>query len=275
MISVVKINKNNVYLSILIVLSFTLLFSIDNKTQKPTVIINPQDEVVNLNPDLMKVASLGQQRLIASLLWAHTMLKSDLKHYKVNDLKNWMYLRVNAVITLSPLFYEAYYIGAQYLSIVKDDDYGAKDIYDRALSKFSTDYNLLYGAGFHYFYELGETKRAIQLFKDAIKYGSPLHFLPSLVARMEAEEGDLLAAKTILEIELAKEDIPENAKQRLKYNLYSIKAEIDLNCLNNSKDKTTCNYYDLNGKPYIKKRSNIYIAPQVWRKFQLKRKVKN
>ena len=64
--------------------------------------------------------------MISSLLWTHTLLFSDYEHYKNDDLDSWMYLRFNTITDLDPRMYEAYNYGGQYLSIVKDDVFGAK-----------------------------------------------------------------------------------------------------------------------------------------------------
>ena len=48
--------------------------------------------------------------------------------------------------------------------------------------------------------------------------------------------------------------------------IYAIKAELDLNCLNNM--NVNCNTIDLDGNKYLYK-SNKYLAPKKWKPFKL------
>jgi len=260
---------SSLVISILVILCFSLIYTIDSKTKKPEIIINPQNEVVNLDPKILQLLSLGQQRMMSSALWVQTMFKSDLLHHKERSLKNWMYLRVNAITDLTPYFYKAYSIGAQYLSIIKDDDLGAKKIYDKGLLIFPKNYQLLYGAGFHYFYELGESEKASKLFERSIQYGNKMAFLPSLVARIKANSGDLYAAKKLIIENIKALEKSSPLKRRLRLSLHSVQVEIDLKCLNskNLKNKE-CHLKDPYGNFY-KKKGNIYVAPKKWKKFRL------
>jgi tetratricopeptide (TPR) repeat protein len=224
---------------------------------KPELIINLQQEVVNITPKIIEILSLGQKKAISSLLWTETMLKSDLAHYKKKDLKSWMYLRLNTITDLDPYFYEAYLYGGMYLSIIKDDDYGAKEFFDKGLNIYPDKYPLLFQAGFHYFSELNNIEMAIKVFERALLKKEAVHFLPSLVARLKSGNGDLEGAKLLLEqrLETLPKNIDGHISKRLRNSLYAVQAEIDLKCLD--------------GNDYIKS-NNRYHSKKNWKPFRSK-----
>ena len=125
--------NNKVPLMGLLSILFFLIYSWNLKKNNPRPIIkvSEQNSQINFNKNALKVLSLGQARLISSIIWVQTLMESDLEHYKNNDLNSWMYLRFDSITQLDPLFYEAYLWGGIYLSIVKDDAYGAKSLYQK------------------------------------------------------------------------------------------------------------------------------------------------
>jgi tetratricopeptide (TPR) repeat protein len=237
-------------------------------TKKPKLIINLQKEIVNINPDFVKVVSLGQNRLISSFLWISTLLRADLKHYDKNDYNSWMFLRLKLITSLSPMFYETYLYGGIYLSIIKDDDLGAKYIYDKGIEIYPKDHRLLYNSGFHHFSELSDYPMAITLFQKALDNGATHPVLPTLIARLKAGEGNMEDAKILLINTLKTTPKESFIYQRITFAIYAITAEMDLNCLNNQ--GTACNKYDYNGKKYIKK-NGIYKSSIEWQKFRIKK----
>lgn len=273
-----KITQSDKKVLSLYLLSFALFLlvipKVNKSIHKPKLIIDPQNEVVNIAPSIIKVLSLGQTRLIASSLWVETMLRSDYKHHQDPNVENWMYLRFNSITELAPLFFEVYFYGGMYLSIIKDDDLGAQKIFDKGLIKFPNSYPLLFQAGFHYFSELQNYPKAISIFEQAMWKEGMHPFLPSLLARIKSNAGNLSGAQELLEFRL--KSLPEDSKpeviNRLKNSIYAVKAEIDIACLN--KQLSSCNQYDYFGKPYIIKQGT-YRAQKRWKPFRLKNKKSN
>ena len=162
--------------------------------QKPDLKTSMQDTKRSLNPDFYKIINLGQKRLLSSLLWIDTILNMDHEHYKSHDLYNWMYVRFETITDLDKFFYRAYRNGGPILSVIRDDDLGALKIYNKGLDVFPGDVNLLFYAGIHAFFELRDDDLAIK-YLDQIKYHKDVpKYLPSLVSKLKASEGDLSGA---------------------------------------------------------------------------------
>lgn len=180
-------------------------------------------------------------------------MNSDLEHYDPHDLNSWMYQRFNALIELDPKFYEVYRYGGQYLSIVKDDEVGAEDIYRRGLEVFPNDFWLNFHAGFHYYFEMNLAEKAILLFHKAVKMPEAKKYapyLPSLLAKIEINKSEVTEESFLLVSDIRAQYQPgEPMWERLSRILYYIRCSIDLKCLNNKNND--CRNIDFNGLPYL------------------------
>ena len=223
---------------------------INSGIEKPTLRISKQDSAVNFNNNVLKIFSAGQKRLIADILWISTLLESDIDHYKNEDLNSWMYLRFRSLIELDPNFLRAYRFGGKYLSIVKDDLEGAKEIFELGLLRFPHDYQLNFDAGFLYGFELADYRKAKEHFSEAAKNPSAPFFLKSLVLKMGFEESQNKETTLLLLKELDK-TLEEDSilKHRVQTDIYSLQAMIDLECLNTGRED--CRTIDANGDRYI------------------------
>ena len=242
---------------------------LNNNFNKPLVIISKQESALNLNLSLLQIFSLGQSRLISSLLWVTTLLESDMDHYKGNDLNSWIYLRFKSIITLEPNFLKAYQYGGQYLCIVKDDLIGADDIYNIGLSIYPNDYKLLFDSGFLYAFELRNTEKALNSYSKILHHKEAPPYLKTIYAKLKFQQTNDLNQSYQLLLEMYKNE-PDNTilKNKLEKDLYSIKAELDLKCLN-STDNTKCDHLDFYGQKYILKNSkfstlNEFVPYQIY-----------
>ncbi len=256
------------FILITLLYSFNLLYQ---PSKRPPLYVSKQKETINFDINFLRFSSFGQYRLLSSLIWIETLLFSDLEKYKKMDLKSWMYLRLKSIVSLDPFFYDAYVWGGIYLAIIKDDLVGAADIYELGLKHFPEDYRLNFYAAFNYYHQLNNKRRAIELL-EKIKHnpqGSP--FIHRLIARLKADTGEMETAFVILET--AYRTTPQGPlKKRLFENLYSIKAEIDLTCLNGQQGrKKECPFQDLEGRPYIYSQGK-YKAQKEWRPYRTHRR---
>ena len=156
-------NKKKFVLTILIITFFITSNYFRKSIKKPPLTINMQDSSININKYLLDLFSFGQKRLITSILWVHTLMESDNSIYKKKDNNSWMFLRFDTITHLDPNFYEAYYYGGQYLSIIKDDDIGAKIIYEKGLEHYPDKFWLQFHAAFHYLTEIKDIKKAYKI----------------------------------------------------------------------------------------------------------------
>lgn len=217
-------------------------------TPKPTIFVTTQESAINFNTTFLKLGSFGNKRLISDLIWTQTLLQSDVEHYKNKDLNNWMFLRFNTISELDPNFYENYLYGSQFLSVVKDDVEAASILIEKGLSKFPNDYDLNYFGGIMYYFELGNSKRGLELMKKIEHHPRAREYYSSIIHKLELESG--INLKTVYQLVLEQYERTQDKylKKKLEYDLYAIKAEIDLKCLNNN--KTGCDQKDAEGNPY-------------------------
>lgn len=258
---------------LLLITGFFLVFlsnQLITSLKKEDIKVSQQEKAININEHVVKGISLGQNRLLSSLLWAETLIKAGISHYKEGDLNNWMFLRLKLMTTLDPYFYQAYLYGGIYLSIVKDDDVGAEFIYDKGLRYFSDDLYLNMNASYHYLFEVHHYDKGLSALERAEKMpNSPPH-IPRLIARFKAQSGKLEDARDHL-VSLM-QGTPEGSEIRKKYlqQIDNIQIEIDLNCLNENKKK--CNFRSPDGSAYKQNSLGKWYSQQPWESFKPKTK---
>lgn len=251
------------------IISFLIAGSIHSHYKRPITTLSKQDTALNINKHLLVFLSAGNKRLFTDLLWVQTLIESDLEHYKKKDLNSWLYLRFDTIAQLDNRFYENYIYGGQFLAIVKDDLEGANDIYRRGVLAYPEDYKLNYNAGFLNYFEIGNSKEGLKYLSKIEDHPSAPVFFKSIVSKLKVETG--MDLKEIFQLVLHNyENTPdETLKKRLLADLYSIKAEIDLKCLNNSGQN--CELKDLDGMPYLKVRDS-YKSAKTFLPYKIKRR---
>lgn len=235
--------------------------------KKPELKLSKQDTAININKDLLVFMSAGNKRLITDLLWVQTLIESDLEHYKGRDLNSWLFLRFNTISVLDPHFYENYLYGGQFLAIVKDDLEGAETIYVKGLEYYPNDYKLNFNAGFLFYFEKGNLSSGLNYLKRIQSHPSAPPYMTSIINKLEASTGVNLEVIFNLVLHHFNATQEPTLKARLKKDLYAIRSEIDLTCLNSK--KVNCRIQDLDGIPYIKK-DNKYTTAKEFRPYQIK-----
>lgn len=252
------------------ILFFYISFLISQKIEKPFIRISKQDESWKLNGEKLSQFHLGFKRLESSLLWISTILEGDVDHYKKKDLNSWMFLRFKTIADLEPKFYENYTFGGQYLSIVKDDLAGATYLYNKGLTQYPNDFDLLKNAAFHFHFEEGDTIKSFKLYSKLRAHPRASGIMISTLARLESANGNLEVAFELLKSQYEKlKDKNSFIANKIFEHMYAIKAEIDLNCLNLK--KLNCAKFDLDGTRYISNRDSYY-AKKNWTPFRPKGK---
>jgi hypothetical protein len=235
---------------------FIIAGSLNNSFKKPALILDKQETALNINKELLIFLSAGNKQLITDLLWVQTLLESDLGHYNKKDLNSWMYLRFLTISYLDPRFYENYFFGGQYLSIVKDDLLGAVDLLTKGISNYPSDYKLRYHLGFTYFYELGDAKNGAKWLETIQNHPRAPSFIKSIVTKLKLEEEKDYDATLLILKDLLQSTEDKHLKERLTKDLYAVKAERDLKCLNTA--NKNCDYNDQDGVPYLKQNGKYY-----------------
>lgn len=266
----VKKNIGNNYFILIAALVFYLVaMIIHNKSPKPSFEVSKQASAINISQNFLKFVALGNKRLLADLLWIQTLLESDVVKYRGGDLNSWMYLRFRSIAELDPKFYENYLYGGMLLSIVKDDLEGAADIYERGLKVYPGDYQLNYNAGFNYYFEMGNFEKGLFHLEQVIDHPKSPAALKFIINKLRFEEtGDYDSALAFIQYNLAtnKDAVLET---KLRADLYALKAERDLNCLNSGNEN--CERFDSEGEPYLKS-GGTWIAQQNFVPYRIHKK---
>ena len=248
-----------VYIPIIVTLCFFTNL-INTNLKKPVLSISKEESAYNFGPLSLKIASAGNERLLASILWIQTLLESDEEHFKKDDGNSWMFYRFNSISYLTPNFYENYLFGGKYLSIIKDDIYGAETIYEKGLRIYPEDYELIKDAAFNYYFEIKDYDKAITLYKKILNHPrieKEFSLLPSIIAKAIHKRGSPEEAYSVLLNQYNTTKI-EAIKKRLALRIYSIKAIIDLKCLNSR--KKDCSSYDFFNYPYLKNKDGRFSS---------------
>lgn len=261
------------FLGIFAIIIFTTLNYYNSRSLKsPDISLNVNEKHLALNYDLVKLLCLGHTRMCSSLLWTDTMLKSDIVRTDEEDKeRSWMFYRFKLIASLDPLFFSNYLLGGIYLSIVKDEPKNAKQIYELGLKEYPNSLELNLNAAFNDQYELGLSKDASEKYKVAFKVApddNSKKVIARIISKINAGIGNLDFAFNFLHAQYKITKIP-SIKVNLGEQLYAIRAEIDLECLN--KNKGNCPEVDFYGLSYIKE-NGVYKAQRKWEKFRLKKK---
>jgi len=264
----IKSVKSNYLLLMASILFLALSGVINTSIVPPKLTISKQQSALNINSDFLKIFSLGQNRLISSFLWISTLIESDIDHYRSHDLNSWMYLRFKSILTLDPKFLRAYQFGGKYLNIVKDDLLGSKEIFSLGLKQYPNDYDLLINFGFLLAFELQEFEAASLIYERLLNFQKLPLFYKTLALKVKYQgHKNLNIIFSVLSDMYLKEPDGSYLKKKIASDLYAIKAEIDLTCLNVKKLKT-CSRVDFQGRPYIKT-NTLYMAQRKYVPYRL------
>jgi tetratricopeptide (TPR) repeat protein len=258
---------NLLLLTALVFFGCALFFHV--RSVKPEIVVTKQDSAFNLNQHFIKFFSFGNKRMISDIIWIQTLLESDMEKYTNRDLGNWLYLRFLTISELDPQFYENYQYGGMLLSIMKDDLEGAADIYEKGLKIFPGDYKLNYQAGFNYYYEMGDFEKGLPLFKKVENHPDANPMVKFLIRKIQFEtDRNFDIPIGFLEITLTNTKDPE-LKKKIISDLYSLRVERDLECLNGGKKE--CSERDPEGH-YYQLKDKKWVAPREYLPYRIYRR---
>lgn len=241
--------KYNLYFILIIFVSFGITLLIHQSFNRPEIVVRKQDRAKNINRDFMKIFSSGHKRILSSSLWIITLLEADEEHVQKKDGNSWMYYRFMTIADLEPELYVNYLYGGQFLSIIKDDLEGAAELYERGLLLFPDDYDLNFNAGFNYYFEMGNFKKGLPKLEKIINHKKTNWNVKFLVNKLKFElTNEYDAALEFLKYNFHQTK-DESLKKKLIQDIYSLKAERDLKCLN--ENKSGCEQHDAEGIPYV------------------------
>ncbi len=175
-------------------------------------------------PGGMEYYSFGFEETLSDLLWLNFIQNSYECTQKKICVHDWGYRTLKQATLLAPKFRSLYSLGASNLSILADDDRGAKEIFDRGLAEYPNDWEINYRAGYHYLLELDNPERAAQLFDQAARYGAPL-WTRSLSANLYSRVGQLETSERILK-DMLNYEMGEEWEHALKTRLEEVQTRL-------------------------------------------------
>ena len=148
---------------------------------------------------------------------------TELRTEKASCTKGWTYRMGDRITEFAPKWVLPYRVLGMILSFMTDDRVGAKLIFEKGMSRFPNDYNLHYGAAYHFIYGTKEPALAAKALIRAARNGGPGWFY-SLAAKLYSEAGQKELGIGVLEAAL-KEPHSKEAKDRIEWRLKQLKGE--------------------------------------------------
>ena len=155
---------------------------------------------------VVRVASLGFERLVADLFWLRTVyyLGDEASHEAGYPAAG----RLAELVTdIDPGFTTAYVIMNSVLEMLKRSPDEAIALLEKGL-RHSDYWRLYFLQGFNYFYHRQDYERAAWHMREAAKRGGP-DYLPLLVSRLYVEAGSLDTAIAFVEVRLRNAETAE------------------------------------------------------------------
>ena len=200
-------------------LSF-ILFSqvwLDRKLERPKAFIAPPSQIHHL--------AFGFNEVAADSIWIRALQDFDYCEEPLGQHlckgQSWLFKMLDAATNLSPKFRILYASGALALTVVISDYEGATLLFEKGVKEFPRDWPILYRAGYHYLYEVGNKNRAAELFRQAADNGAP-GWLYTLAGRLYSDSGSVDIAEKILE-EMIKPEQDPAFIERLRQKIESMK----------------------------------------------------
>jgi tetratricopeptide (TPR) repeat protein len=166
---------------------------------------------------LLRVLSLGFERLVADLFWLRTVYyigdpESDAVGYPAAD-------RLAELVTdIDPYFTTAYVLMNSVLSTLRDTPDDAIALLEKGLRYDDSYWRLHFLQGFNYFFGRNDYQRAADHLRQATQRGGP-PYLPLLVARLYAGAGSPDTAIAFIEARIQEAETPkvrEDLERRLR-----------------------------------------------------------
>ena len=174
-------------------------------------------------PEGLFLVHFGFNEVFSDLLWLTYIQQSWDCYQEKLCYQDWGYRVLDQASRLAPRFKALYVWGATGLSIMLDDDYGAKVIFDRGLEQYPEDWVLNYRAGYHYMIELGDSKTAARLMNVASENGAPF-WTKSLAARLYKKSGEYETSRQLIQSMIAN-STDHVWKDQLQVRLEKLKVE--------------------------------------------------
>jgi len=170
------------------------------------------------DPNLYRTLSFGHLPTAIDALWLRVVTDPSLAHVVPGEHARIFY-DLDLASDLDPSYFELYHWGAYLLSIVRNDNSGARDLLVKGLAQFRSGnlseefkkrfwpnaFSLYLTLAYVYLYELSDMPNASAIFREAAEIPGAPRYLVSLKQRLEQPDGDLDVALRLIDFLIAEQ----------------------------------------------------------------------
>ena len=178
--------------------------------------------------EMLRVLSLGFERLIADLYWIRTVFyvgseaASDANYPSAADL-------AHLITDIDPSFDSVYVLMSSVLGGLRYDPDAAIELLEKG-ARHSDYWRVHFLLGFNYFMEKGDYEQGAKHLERAVELGGPT-YLPLLISRLYTHGGDPQTAILFLQERLRNEGHPK-VRKKLQKRLSDVLINRDMGILN-------------------------------------------
>ena len=176
------------------------------------------------NGRVLRVMSLGFERLIADLYWIRAVFyiggeaAQDTNYPSAEPL-------AHLITDIDPYFDSAYVLLSSVIGGLRGDASAAIRLLEKG-TQYNDYWRLYFMAGYFHFIELGDFAEGARYLTEAAKRGGP-EYLPLLAARLYAQDGELDTAIDFIQARIRQEQHPE-LREPLERRLRDLVIQRDL-----------------------------------------------
>ena len=179
--------------------------------------------------DVLRVASLGYQSVVADFLWLQAIQAMGERKISV-EAGRWIYRALDVVTTLDPKFVRAYEAGGLALCTLVVLPEESNALMEKGMKHNPQVWQLPFYVGINYYFEFGDDAKAGEYIARAARLpGAPEH-LALVSARLYASSGTPQAAIDVL-AQLYGQTQDESLRRTLERRLKEVIVERDLQLL--------------------------------------------
>jgi hypothetical protein len=169
-------------------------------------------------------SALGFESALASYYWLKLLQGAEHTPIKRGEV-SWEFLQLEKITALDPNFYDAYHLGAVYLSQFRKDTEGAYFFLDRWTRVQPQYWKTHYMLGYHLFFEMNKPELASKYILKAANLERAPEWLSSLGIRIFNESGNLFQSLQ-MSLDLYPSLIHDESKIRLSRTIRSLNYQI-------------------------------------------------
>ncbi len=166
----------------------------------------PRVDEGRIAPDAVRLLSFGHAPVVTDWLWIRFLADPSIAHAQ-KGTRAAVFRDLDLATDLDPKFFEAYFYGANILTVIRDDNEGAQALLTKAQafrksqlpelpSEFreefwSDEFAIPLTLAYVYIYELDDLPRGAEAFQEAARLPKSPAYLQSLVEKLKTTEGQI------------------------------------------------------------------------------------